>query len=1054
MTPERWQQIEQVFHQALTLPPNQRPAFLDQACGADAEMRREVELMIEADEDTGFLKLPAAAKVTAEPVAGLDSSLIGKQLSHYNILSRIGAGGMGDVYAAQDTRLRRKVALKILPARFTQDPDRLQRFEREAMAAAMLNHQNIVTVHEIAEVEGIHFIAAEFVEGVTLRERLNRGKLELNEALDISVQITKALEAAHSTGIVHRDIKPENLMIRPDGVVKVLDFGIAKLTEPPASAANDQAASRTTNITEQGMIIGTPRYMSPEQARGQKVDARSDIFSFGDVIYEMLTGQPPFGGETATDLFVEILDREPTPLSRLAPEAPDEVERIVGKALAKNNRERYQTIGELRLDLQAFWQEFALQPQFARARQRKPRGRTTRGQVKEQSPQPFSRIIRWGVLTVGLLAIVIVSSAVWRRFFIEPPPQAPPDQRITRLVNEGIKFGEGISSASFSRDGKWIAYSLSDESGNSIWVRQVGGGNPKQITEGKWRDRDPVWSHDGQYLAFISEREGKRGIWSIPVWEEGRSPSPVKEINLVNGTLTDWSDDAKTIYYESNANLYTLDLVSVYELNAKRTSHRASGQATRLTDFDPHIGIARDFSISPDKNQVAYSYLDSSGGKSHIFVRSVRGGKPKQITYGDGEDRYPNWFPDGKTIAYSSNSSGIYQIYLARLDSDKTIRVTSNVTHHESVAASPDGNKIISILKKEMGNIFSCDIVNHREDKHTDKGLLIRWPEVSPDGKWIAFQSSDANLSAANETIIIKPIKDSEQPIEIPVTGFEAKWSPAGGWLASLREVSGKSEIWKVSDSGRNKEQLTTGIKFVGTTGLPYNRLATNYDWSPDGKKIAYSSTKSGYQNLWVVSADRLRGDGWNDELVTGNRDQTLKLSSPVWAPDGKRIAYVSEKLASSVSEWAINVCVIGQEKPEIVFRSEMPLRIIGWSRSGQEIYVASGERKSHTYPQQVSLHRVSVGREKHERIALISAAYLHNIKLSLDRRKIALVSRQDGKDNIKVIPASGGLAKKITDNSDPTVHYASLAWTPDGRRLFFSKQTSWSEIIMIENFR
>src|SRR5262249_1876912 len=380
--------------------------------------------------------------------------------------------------------------------------------------------------------------------------------------------------------------------------------------------------------------------------------------------------------------------------------------------------------------------------------------------------------------------------------------------------------------------------------------------------------------------------------------------------------------------------------------------------------------------------------------------------------------------------------------------------VTSDVIHHESVTASPDGNKIIYILKKEMGNIFSCDIFNHREDKRTDKSMLIRWPEVSPDGKWIAFQSSDANLSAANETIIIKPIEGSEQPAEIPVSGFEAKWSPVGGWLALLHDVHGKSEIWKVGDGGRNLEQLTTGIELVGTTGLPYNRLTTNYDWSPDGKKIAYSSAKSGYQNLWVVSADRLGGEGLKDELITGNRDQTLKLSSPVWAPGGKRLAYVSRKLQSSVGDWAINICVIGQEKPETVFRSDKPLRIIGWSRSGKEIYVASGERKGHTFPQQVGLLRVSVGGEKHKSIALIFAAYLHNIKLSPDRLKIAFVSRQEGIDNIMVIPASGGSARKITNNSDPTVHYASLAWTPDGRRLFFSKQTSWSEIFMIENFR
>ncbi len=269
--------------------------------------------------------------------------MIGERIGHYQILSLLGAGGMGEVYLAQDTKLDRQIALKLLPARFLQDAEQVRRFEREARAASALNHPNILTIHEIGEAESIHYIVSEFVEGKTLRERLRHGPLSIGEARAIAEQVAGALSVAHKAGIIHRDIKPENLMVRPDGLVKVLDFGLAKLTERPAVRPEVDSGGETLVqlSTELGMVIGTVSYMSPEQARGQKVDERSDIFSLGVVLYEMIAGRRPFEGATKSDVIAALLTAEPPPLRQDCAEAPAELERIIGKCLRKDREDRY-----------------------------------------------------------------------------------------------------------------------------------------------------------------------------------------------------------------------------------------------------------------------------------------------------------------------------------------------------------------------------------------------------------------------------------------------------------------------------------------------------------------------------------------------------------------------------------------------------------------------------------------------------------------------------------------------------------------------------------------
>src|SRR6266481_3994385 len=349
MTPAQLQTIEEIFYAALEQDSDDVARFLETTCEGDEHLRVEVEELLASRERVGsFIETPAVG-ITARIIENGQADLVvGQTFGHYKISKRIGSGGMGDVYLATDVTARRKAALKLLPMRFTGDAERLKRFQQEAHAVVALNHPNILTVYEIGEYHSIHYIASELIEGETLRQRLMRRRIDLIEAVDVAIQMASALAAAHNAGIVHRDIKPENIMLRPDGYVKVLDFGIAKLAESAfAEATADGAGSMTLAETNLGSILGTVRYMSPEQARGAQVDKRTDIWSLGVVLYEMVHGHAPFTGHTAREVMTSILEKEPPPLKSYIRQAPAELQQIVSKALRKDRKERYHSAHEL-----------------------------------------------------------------------------------------------------------------------------------------------------------------------------------------------------------------------------------------------------------------------------------------------------------------------------------------------------------------------------------------------------------------------------------------------------------------------------------------------------------------------------------------------------------------------------------------------------------------------------------------------------------------------------------------------------------------------------------
>ncbi len=419
---DRWQQVSQIFEAALSLEPEERVAYVEAQCGGDDSLRQEVELLIQSHQKASaenFMSghaferaAPVLAAGATEP-EGKQRLENGQEVGHYRVMQRIGAGGMGEVYLAKDTRLGRTIALKILPADVASDQRRMLRFKQEARIVSALNQPNILTIFEFGEIDSLHFIATEYVDGETLRQHLRGKQIKLPEIIDIGIQVTAALEAAHEAKIVHRDIKPENIMIRQrDGLVKVLDFGLAKLTEtavPSGQSTDTEAATEVLMKSMPGSVMGTINYMSPEQAQGLRVDERTDIWSIGVVLYEMVAGHTPFSGPTSSHTVVQILEREPATLAQSAQlKVPAELERIVGKALAKNAEQRYQTTKDLLIDLKNLRRRLEVEAELERS---SPPPFATRAPASDESIGTTDKAVQAKANTVAAFAASRVSSA-------------------------------------------------------------------------------------------------------------------------------------------------------------------------------------------------------------------------------------------------------------------------------------------------------------------------------------------------------------------------------------------------------------------------------------------------------------------------------------------------------------------------------------------------------------------------------------------------------------------------------------------------------------------
>jgi serine/threonine protein kinase len=940
--------VKEVFEAALGHAPQERPAFLDQACGGDELLCSEVESLLSSyEQEKSFMETPAAALAAQSLVKEESAALVGQQLGHFQIVREIGRGGMGVVYLAQDVSLDRPVALKLLPKHLTSDPNRLRRFEREARAASALNHHNILTIYEIAQLEGLHSIATEFIDGVTLRERIKCKDLELSETLNIAEQIASALAAAHEAGIVHRDIKPENVMLRRDGYVKVLDFGLAKLTEQQTvKRVNELAATAVAN-TDTG-IMGTVGYMSPEQARGESVDHRTDIFSLGVLIYEMVTGQIPFATKTAGNVVGPIPEQEPPSLANYLPEAPAELQQIVNKALRTKKEERYQTIADFLIDLR-----------------RVRSGRT-----------PNSYFRRRLVLLAATLTL-IVGGLLWFYGARQTAKSLLPPMKVVPFTS----YAGSEWLGAFSPDGNQIAFAWTGQENNfiaDIYVKQVGAESPKRLTSNSG-SVCPTWTPDGQEVAFLRYSEsGAATIFTVPV----SGGAERKILDLGSNTAFcgwDWSPDGKFIAFaerDPKEGPFRIALVSADTLAKSALTSPSGGNLADLNspaegDFDPEF--------SPDGQSVAF-VRKSSWISADIYVVSVGGGEPRRLTFNNTTIAGLTWTADGREIIFSQNpvyvegNGSLWRIPAAGGTADRFAEggdhaIYPHIARHGNRLAFVQGSGDLSIYRKELSLTSSKRsptkfIASTRNDAS---------PDYSPDGRKVVFHSD-----RSGQFEIWKSDIDGTNPVQLTFLNKFAgspRWSPDGQQIAFDFFGERRGQVYVVSAERGQPRAITSG---------DFDNIVPS--WSRDGRWIYFASNRTGVFQVWRVPAEG------GDAVQVTRQGGFVALESP----DGEFIYYVKTFPTSGI--WRIPVNGGAELQVTDLFKSEFKT---DWAVVENGIYFINIDAKPG-----VAIEFFDFATDQVKRIANLGKLphHSHNLTVSPDRRAILYSQLDNVGEDIMVV--------------------------------------------------
>jgi serine/threonine protein kinase/Tol biopolymer transport system component len=799
--------------------------------------------------------------------------MVGRTLGHYEIIEPLGAGGMGEVYLAEDTTLDRQVALKVLPSDLASDPERRQRFEREAKAIAALDHPNIVVVHSVEEAEGIHFITMQLVDGKTLSELIPRNGFLLEKFFDLAIPLADAVSAAHEQGIVHRDLKPANIMVSDDGRVRVLDFGLAKLGDETAGArgqselATVQATSggSAEPLTEEGRILGTVAYMSPEQAEGKLVDPRSDVFSLGILIYEMVTGKRPFKGDTTVSIMSSIVKEKPTSITELNRNLPRHLGRIVNKCLDKDPKRRYQSALGLRNDLEELRREVESGEVSAVA-----------DVVQTSVRSGSARAVR---LSVGVVALVILAWVMW--MFL-------PSSSDRNVVETGgtihLTRDAGLEiHPSISPDGRTVAYAAGPSLGDKkIYLRQIASDRPVPLTGGFSGDHDwPRWSPDGEEIAFTTDGR----IWVVPYL--GGNPRPLVTAPEGSSLGLDlaWSPNGDEIAYTVNSNTMAGAGLEV-NLEIHRRKVGATDSEVVTTVFDPY-GLT----WSPDGTMIAFASGNSSFltrlnlAPSSLWVVSAGGGDPVRLTEDAFLDVSPVWTPDSRSIFFVSNRDGSRDVYNLSIGPTgqplgHARRLTSGLNVH-TISMSEDGRTLAFSTFTTRQNIWTLPIPNGepvsvaKARQLTQGNQTIEGIDVSSDGQWLAYDSNQAG----SQDIYKMRIDGEDPPIQLtfdPQDDFMPAWSPDGTLLAFHSFRTGNRDLYVMPADGGSPRQLTD---HPGHDRYP--------DWAADGESLVFYSDRSGRQEVYsLLLAGEL--EGAMAQQLTSNGG-----TIPEFSPDGTKIAFV-----------------------------------------------------------------------------------------------------------------------------------------------------------------
>jgi len=835
MTAERWKRVAEIYDSVIEAPPAARGAMLDEACQSDEDLRLEVESLLEAREAAGDFLSPDELHRHIRDLSRPEVA-VGDMLGRYQILSVVGAGGMGEVYLAHDAELNRRVALKVLPVQFTRDEERIVRFRREARAASALSHPNILTIYDVGQSGETWFIATEFVEGVTLRTRLAERPLAIQEVLDIALQCASGLEAAHEAGIVHRDVKPENILVRPDGVVKIVDFGLARSTQ--------DCLELFDNATQTGAVVGTPRYMSPEQARGQKLDERSDIFSLGAVVYEMIARQPAFRGVTSAEVFAALLSSDPEPLTSPGLNA------IIQKALAKDRECRYHRMHDLAADLRTFREQPA---DFVRATEH----------LKS------TRLSRRAILTsAGALGAGVGLYRLRSKWSGNTAQEGTP--KVTPLTS----FAGYKDFGSFSPDEERIVFSWNGGQGGSggrqerdVYIEKISRGEPVRLTFAQQDDTHPAWSPDGRSIAFCRLMDNRTPYMRYAILITPASGGAERKITE-GAEGVSWSPDSKTLAVAG----LPPESGGIFRISVE------NGVRTRLTRRSLHLDDLPVF--SPDGRWIVFTR--SFGPRAReLFVIPALGGSERQLTFEHQPTYGAAWTADSKEIVFSSNRGGggesLWRISLAggtprRLGSMFEGAFYPSISRKGDRLIYTESFKDTNIYLSEGAGFAGRSIPRHFGEP---RRLIVSSrrddsPNISGTDDRIAFVSK----RTGNEEIWICD-RDGRNPVQVtsfggPDTGTP-RWSPNGHWLAFDSSAAGNPNIYVISAEGGSPRRLTSG-----TSG---NYMAS---WSPDGKRIYFKSDRSGSDQIWSIPVQA----GPATQITRGGGCEAFS------SPDGKLLYY------------------------------------------------------------------------------------------------------------------------------------------------------------------
>lgn len=1012
MDAERLKQIEEVYHAAMEIAPAERLSFLDESCGDDEDLRREVESLLAVKRTSNNIFDTPPESLAAEMFSTREKQTSRKdeQIGHYTIRKLLGKGGMGEVYLAEDTRLNRRVALKFLSASISDDKNRLRRFEREALAASALNHPNILTIYEFEAENETPFIVTEFVEGKTLREILNGEGLNLEDILSIAEQTVFALSAAHKAGIIHRDIKPENVILREDRIVKVLDFGLAKLIK---SEINEEAGGSrfdsgfgakplTLANTNSSGVLGTVAYMSPEQTRGQAdIDGRTDIWSLGVVLYEMLTGKTPFSGETTGEVVAAILKSEPAPLRSFIANVPPDLERIVERTLCKDSKERYQNSKDLLVELRDLKSDLDVQSKLKRPAALSATGnvpiKTTRllpriddtaepganftvgepfSDLAYQKPNSNRRAAPRTALPAVLAASVLLAFGVFyfNKYFspesqkkILPPAAEPMKQ--TRLTTLGR-----ISDTAISPDGRYFAYVAKDGGKDAVYVRQTATNDTVNILPADIYYAGLSFSPDGNFIYFISGSDEKTAI---------------------------------------------NDLYRIKTLG---------GEPVKLiSDVDSRVSFA------PGGQEFCFRRGMPQIQESGIFIANADGTNERKIASRKLSFSFvstPVWSPDGKTIA-SMVKTGIdqgeeYSLIGINLESGEQKPIGQKLWNwHREMVWMPDGSELLLNSQEKTGDPHqlwrvsypSGEVLNVTNDFNDYQGVSV---------------TADASLVTVKNTLtanlFVAPFEKLENARQLTfvegVSFYGLSWTPDKR-IVYGSNLGGKRDVWIINADGSGQRQLT-------------NDNFSNYDpdVTPDGRYIVYVSNRTGQHNIW-----RMNLDGSNPVQITGGNEGVGELA-PAVTPDSKWIVF------DSIGETLWKIPVEGGKPLKL---TEPQSHFANVSPDGKSIaFIFWGDVNS---PTTFSVVPITGGTpSRNFNITTPGFRWQQQFRWATDSRALIYVDSTPGYSNLIRLPLDNGKRTPITDFKSERIFGFDISL--DGKQVVFARGTTTSDALMLDNLR